>query len=143
LANWEKGKIQPSMDVLARLCEILKISPLTLLSKEYNYEDIVCITSKPVYKRIYEEHVALTFSYEILSKLSLSTETVHVTCEYCKYAHPDQSASEWKWTAYKCINKASVYYGSLLNVTYSGKKLNWICWAGCDQGKFDEMVKPS
>jgi len=81
LANWENGKIQPSMGVLARLCEILEISPLNLLGKEYSYEDIVGIAGKPVYERKYEEHVALTFSYEILSKPSLNTKTFHVEVE--------------------------------------------------------------
>jgi len=58
-----------------------------------------------------------------------------ITCESCKYVRPDQSASEWRWTAYTCINKNSDYYGSLLNITTSGTKLNWISWTGCKHGE--------
>jgi len=57
-----------------------------------------------------------------------------ITCESCKYVRPDQMASEWRWTAYTCINKNSDYYGSLLNVTPSGAKLSWISWTGCELG---------
>ena len=69
LTNWENGKIQPSVDVLERLCEVLKISPLDLLEKRYSYGDITAIAGKPAYERTYEEQVALNFSHTILKKL--------------------------------------------------------------------------
>lgn len=69
LTNWEKGKVQPSLDVLSHLCKIYGISPLSLLAREYSYSDIVAISEKPVPKRTYEEQIALNFSYDILAKL--------------------------------------------------------------------------
>ena len=69
LTNWESGKIQPSFEVLARLCEVLEISPSDLLSKRYSYDEITTIANKPAYDRTYEEQVALNFSYTILEKL--------------------------------------------------------------------------
>ncbi|MDR1705682.1 MAG: helix-turn-helix transcriptional regulator, partial [Clostridiales bacterium] len=66
LTNWEHGKVQPSLEVLARLCEVLGISPLDLLDRHYTYNDIVAISLKPAYERTYQESVALNFSYEIL-----------------------------------------------------------------------------
>lgn len=71
LTNWENGKINPSLDVLSRLCGIYEISPLTLLDREYSYSDIADITKKSVSERSYEEQVALNFSYDILAKLLL------------------------------------------------------------------------
>ena len=71
LTNWENGKINPSLDVLSRLCRIYEISPLTLLDREYSYSDIADITKKSVSERSYEEQVALNFSYDILAKLLL------------------------------------------------------------------------
>ena len=69
LTNWEHGKIQPPLDVLSRLCEVLEVSPLDLLEKEYSYADIVKIATKPAHERAYEEQIALTFSRAILEKL--------------------------------------------------------------------------
>lgn len=47
LTNWENGKVQPSLDVLSRICEVYEISPLSLLTREYSYNDIVTISEKP------------------------------------------------------------------------------------------------
>ena len=69
LTNWESGKIQPSLDVLSRLCEIYEIEPLSLLGREYEYGDLVDIANKPVQERAYEEQIALNFSEPILRKL--------------------------------------------------------------------------
>lgn len=69
LTNWENGKVQPSLDVLSRICEVYDISPLSLLAREYSYNDIVAISEKPVPEREYEEQIALNFSHGILSKL--------------------------------------------------------------------------
>lgn len=69
LTNWEKGKVNPSLEVLSSLCQIYEISALSLLSKKYRYEDLVAIADKPVPDRSYEEQVALNFSQPILSKL--------------------------------------------------------------------------
>ena len=69
LTNWESGKIQPSLDVLAKLCEVLEISPLSLLRKEYSFRDLAVIAAKPSYERSYEDQVALNFSSDILEKL--------------------------------------------------------------------------
>ena len=66
-----------------------------------------------------------------------------IKCERCKYVCPDKSASEWRWTAYTCINKDSDYYGALLNVTYNGDKLNWISWTGCEHGEPGEIAIPA
>ena len=48
LTNWENGKVNPSFDVLSKLCLIYEIAPLSLLNGEYGYEDIVAIAGKPV-----------------------------------------------------------------------------------------------
>jgi len=69
LTNWENGKVQPSVEVLARLCEVLDVSPLDLLSRKYTYEEIVRISGKAAYERTYEEQIALNFSRAILEKL--------------------------------------------------------------------------
>jgi transcriptional regulator with XRE-family HTH domain len=69
LTNWEKGKVNPSLEVLSSLCQIYEISALSLLSRKYSYEDLVAIANKPVPDRSYEEQVALNFSQPILSKL--------------------------------------------------------------------------
>lgn len=68
LTNWENNKVQPSLEVLARLCEVLEINPLDLLGKRYSYDDIVEISTKPVYDRTYEEMIALNFSRLILEE---------------------------------------------------------------------------
>lgn len=69
LTNWENGKVQPSLDVLSKLCEVYEVSPLSLLDKEYEYSDIAAIAGKPVPARTYEEQIALNFSEPILDKL--------------------------------------------------------------------------
>jgi len=69
LTNWESGKIQPSVEVLARLCEVLEISPLDLLSRKYTFDEIVKISGKAAYERSYEEQIAMNFSRAILEKL--------------------------------------------------------------------------
>lgn len=71
LTNWEKGKVNPSMEVLSQLCEVYGISPLSLLEEKYEYRDLVAISEKPVSDRSYEEQVALNFSGPILSRLIL------------------------------------------------------------------------
>lgn len=70
LTNWENGKVQPSLEVLSNICAIYEISPLNLLDREYTFNDILAITSKPVPGRTYEEQIALNFSQPILAKLS-------------------------------------------------------------------------
>ena len=69
LTNWESGKVQPSLDVLSKLCEVYEIAPRSLLDRKYEYSDIVAIASKPVPARTYEEQIALNFSESILDKL--------------------------------------------------------------------------
>lgn len=69
LTNWEKGKVNPSLDVLSNLCEVYDITPLSLLDKKYSFEDLVNISSKPVSERTYEEEIALNFSRPILAGL--------------------------------------------------------------------------
>lgn len=69
LTNWENGKVQPSLDVLSRLCAVYEISPLSLLDREYSYSDIVAISEKAVPERTYEEQIALNFSHSILDRL--------------------------------------------------------------------------
>jgi len=64
----------------------------------------------------------------------------HIKCECCKYVRPDKSASSRGWTAYECGNKDSEYYGSLLNITHDGAKLNSITWVGCAHGKPDNAA---
>ena len=73
LTNWENGKVQPSLDVLSRICAIYGISPLSLLEKEYSYNDIVGIARKAVPDRTYEEQIALNFAAPMLERL-LSAE---------------------------------------------------------------------
>lgn len=68
LTNYEKGIINPPLDVLARLCEALEISALDLLEKRYTFNDILEILDKPANERSYEEQVALNFSHSILKK---------------------------------------------------------------------------
>ena len=69
LTNWERDKIQPPMEMLEQLCEIYEISPLDLLEKEYDYDDLMEITKKPISDRTYEERIALTFALPILEKI--------------------------------------------------------------------------
>ena len=68
LTNWEKGTIQPPLEKLAGLCEVLEISALDLLDRRYTYNDILAIAQKPYRERSYEEQVALNFSGPILAK---------------------------------------------------------------------------
>lgn len=70
LTNWENDKVQPSLDVLSRLCEAYEIAPLSLLDKAYSYNDVVRISKKSYSERTYEEHIALNFSVSILEKTS-------------------------------------------------------------------------
>ena len=72
LTNWENGKVNPSFDVLSKLCLIYEIAPLSLLNREYSYEDIVAIAGKLVPERSYEEELALAFSEPILARLLLT-----------------------------------------------------------------------
>ena len=69
LTNWENGKVNPSLDVLSRICTIYEISPLSLLDKEYDFKELVGISQKPISERSYEEQIALNFSGAMLSKL--------------------------------------------------------------------------
>lgn len=69
LTNWENGKVQPSLDVLSKLCEVYGIAPLSLLDRKYEYGDIAAIAGKPVPARTYEEQIALNFSEPILDRL--------------------------------------------------------------------------
>jgi transcriptional regulator with XRE-family HTH domain len=69
LTHWENGRIEPPLEMLGKLCDELKISPLDLLDKKYSFDDIVKILGKPVDKRTYQERVALTFSRSLLEKL--------------------------------------------------------------------------
>ena len=61
LRNWENGKVQPSLEVLSKLCEVYRIAPLSLSDREYEYSNIVSIASKPITKRTYEEQVLRCF----------------------------------------------------------------------------------
>lgn len=69
LTNWENDKVQPSLDVLSKLCEVYEISPLSILDRRFEYSDIVAIAKKPVPERTYEEQIALNFSEPILDRL--------------------------------------------------------------------------
>ena len=73
LTNWENGKVQPSLDVLSRICAIYEISPLSLLEKEYSFDELAAISGKPVHERSYEEQIALNFGAPTLNRL-LSVE---------------------------------------------------------------------
>lgn len=68
LTNYEKGIINPPIDVLSKICNVLEISALDLLGKRYTFNDILEILSKPANERDYEEQVAINFSYSILKK---------------------------------------------------------------------------
>ncbi|MDO5765684.1 MAG: helix-turn-helix transcriptional regulator [Elusimicrobiales bacterium] len=67
--NWENGKVNPSLDVLSKLCEVYNIDPLSLPEHEYSFEGLVGIARKPVSERTYEETIALNFSEPLLAKL--------------------------------------------------------------------------
>ena len=69
LTNWEKNKVQPSLDILSQLCDIYEISALSLLERTYSYDDVINISRKPVPQRTYEERIALNFSAPILNNL--------------------------------------------------------------------------
>ncbi len=68
LTNYEKGTINPPFDVLAKLCEILDLSPLEVLGDKYDFNKILEVLKKPVGERSYEEKIAINFSYSILEK---------------------------------------------------------------------------
>jgi len=63
-----------------------------------------------------------------------------VRCDCCKYVQRDKKASDRNWTAYKCANFSSEYFGALLNITRSGDKCIEVCWRGCDCGEYDYMA---
>jgi transcriptional regulator with XRE-family HTH domain len=60
--NWENNLIQPAFETVEKICEVLGISPLELLDREYTYNDIVTISEKPVRERSYMEKLALNFT---------------------------------------------------------------------------------
>ena len=68
LTNYERGIIKPPLGVLSKLCEILGLSPLELLSDKYDFNGILDALKKPVNERSYEDQVAINFSYSILEK---------------------------------------------------------------------------
>lgn len=68
LTNYENGVVKPPFNVLSKLCEILEVSPLELLEKKYNFNEILKALKKPVNARSYEEQVAINFSYSILEQ---------------------------------------------------------------------------
>lgn len=80
LTNWERDKVQPSLEVLERLCEVLEANPLDMLDRQYSYSDIVNISMKPTYERSYQEMVALNFSAKVLLKL-MPEELQRKKCE--------------------------------------------------------------
>ena len=57
-----------------------------------------------------------------------------VKCISCRFAQPDESASEKNWTAYACRHRDSEYYGALLNVNLRGQQQGRITWKGCPLG---------
>ena len=65
---------------------------------------------------------------------------MNVKCDSCKYAQRDNKTSVRYWTAYMCTNHDSEYYGSLLNTTQGGFRLNLITWKGCAKGKYDNAA---
>jgi transcriptional regulator with XRE-family HTH domain len=60
--NWENNLIQPSFETVEKICEVLGISPLALLDRQYTYDDIVTISEKPYQERSYMENLALNFT---------------------------------------------------------------------------------
>jgi len=79
LTNWENDKVQPSFEILSKLCQVYGISPLSLLNKEYKYADIVEIADKPIVERTYEEQIALNFSGAILKRSMTSADSLAAT----------------------------------------------------------------
>jgi len=59
----------------------------------------------------------------------------NVRCAACLFVAPDKQASNKKWTAYRCKNTESMYYGALLNVDESGREEKRVTWEGCERGK--------
>ena len=70
LTNYENGITNPPFDILAKLCEILEVSPLELLEKKYDFNEILKVLKRPVNERSYEDQVATNFSYSILEALT-------------------------------------------------------------------------
>ena len=70
LTNYERGIIKPPLGVLPKLCKILDLSPLELLSDKYDFNGILEVLKKPVDERSYEEEVAINFSYPIFEGLT-------------------------------------------------------------------------
>lgn len=68
LTNYERGVVKPPFNVLSKLCEILEVSPLELLEKKYNFNEILKALKKPVNARSYEDQVAINFSYSIFEQ---------------------------------------------------------------------------
>lgn len=86
LTNYERGIINPPLEVLSKLCEILEVSALELLERKYNFNDILKILKKPVNERSYEEQIAINFSYPILEKqTSTELRRLEKECENQRY----------------------------------------------------------
>lgn len=86
LTNYERGIINPPLDVLSKLCEILEIPALELLERKYNFNDILKMLKKPVNERSYEEQIAINFSYPILEKqTSTELRRLEKECENQRY----------------------------------------------------------
>jgi hypothetical protein len=58
-----------------------------------------------------------------------------IRCEACRFVRVDRQASRFGWTAYKCGNRDSEYFGALLNVTPHGGGRDGIIWEGCGDGR--------
>lgn len=86
LTNWENGRVNPSLDVLSKLCAIYGIEPLSLPDRVYSFTDLVGISRKPVSDRSYEETIALNFSEPVLSRL-LTVEAARVSTEKTNETH--------------------------------------------------------
>lgn len=86
LTNWENGRVNPSLDVLSKLCAIYGIEPLSLPDRVYSFTDLVGISRKPVSDRSYEETIALNFSEPVLSRL-LTVEAARVSTEKANETH--------------------------------------------------------
>lgn len=69
LTNWENGKVNPSLEILSKLCCVYGIEPLSLLDRLYSFDDLVEISRKQVSERAYEETIALNFSEPVLARL--------------------------------------------------------------------------
>lgn len=86
LTNWENGRVNPSLDVLSKLCAIYGIEPLSLQDRVYSFADLVGISRKPVSDRSYEETIALNFSEPVLSRI-LTVEAARISTEKANETH--------------------------------------------------------